>query len=94
MVYRKGELSKSAIDQGWPYQVAVEARQCTGDQYMTKHTFCMDLSLCSRGHAFRRDNTDYVVYCFAEREHAEMFQQRFGGEMHDASGAALVANLN
>lgn len=27
-----------------------------------------------------RDNTDFNVYCFAEREHAERFRARFGGE--------------
>lgn len=82
---RKGEITKAAIDRGWPYQVALEARLSMGDRYFTVHFFCTDLSLCPRGHYFRRDNTDFNVYCFAEREHAERFQARFGGELADVS---------
>lgn len=84
MVRRKGELSSTMIDHGWPHQVALEARLSMGDRYYTVHFFCNDLSLCPRGHHFYRDGKDFNVYCFAEREHAELFRQRFGGEMHDA----------
>ncbi len=81
MVYRKGELSKSLIDRGWPHQVALLSRLCMGENFMTHRFFCRDLSLCDRGHGFVRDGHDFSVFCFAEREHAEMFQQRFGGEL-------------
>lgn len=84
MTRRKGELSGAMIDRGWPYQVALEARLSMGERYYTVHFFCNDLSLCPRGHSFRRDNTDYNVYCFAERAHAERFRARFGGEIIDA----------
>lgn len=80
MVRRKGELSSAMIDHGWPHQVALEARLSMGDRYYTVHFFCNDLSLCPRGHGFYRDGKDFNVYCFAEREHAERFQARFGGE--------------
>jgi hypothetical protein len=36
-----------------------------------------------RGHSFRRDDTDFVVFCFAQRLHAEQFQARSGGEFID-----------
>lgn len=85
MSRRKGELSKSMIDRGWPYQVALEARLSMGDRYYTVHFFCKDLSLCPRGHGFYRDGKDFNVYCFAEREHAERFHARFGGELVDAT---------
>lgn len=84
MVYRKGELSKSAIDRGWPHQVAIEARFCTGHNYYTLRFFCADLSLCDRGHSFYRDGTDFNVFCFADREHAERFSERFNGELMHA----------
>ena len=74
MVYRKGELSKSAVDRGWPHQVAfAEAK--------VMQSFCVGLSLCVRGHWFRCADEDYQVRCFAEREHAELFTARFGGEL-------------
>jgi hypothetical protein len=83
MVYRKGELSKSAIDRGWPHQVALPADRCRGSNYSIIRHFCEGLSLCARTHSFRRDNIDMCVFCFAERDHAARFQQRFGGELMD-----------
>lgn len=83
MVRRKGEMTNAAIDRGWPHQVAVEARLCRGEQYMTKYFFASELGVCERGHAFRRNDTDYVVYCFAERAHAELFMAKFGGTLYD-----------
>jgi hypothetical protein len=85
MVYRKGELSKAQIDRGWPYQVALRADRCTGAQYDVIDGFCKDLSLCTRGHYLRgSDGIGFNVYCFAEKDHAEMFCVKFGGQMVDA----------
>jgi hypothetical protein len=71
VVYRKGELSKGTIDRDWPHQVALSAERCLGSNYVT------------RGHSFRRDDVDMNVFSFAERAHAERFQERFGGEFID-----------
>jgi hypothetical protein len=80
MVYRKGELEKRMIDREWPHQVALPAERCSGHNYVTIHLFCDGLSLCPRGHFFRRSGIDMHVFCFAQRAHAEQFQERFGGE--------------
>ena len=48
------------------------------------------ISLCPWTHSYRRDDADLLLFCFAERAHAEQFQQRFGGELID-SKIALVA---
>jgi hypothetical protein len=73
VVYRKGELSKAMIDGDWPHQIALPAYRCLGHNYMTIHLFCRAerLSLCRRGHFFRRDDMDINVFCFAERSHAD-----------------------
>lgn len=81
MVYRKGELTKAAIDKGWPFQVALEARLCIGHRYYTVRYFCDGLSLCERGHSFFRDGKDYSVFCFAQEDHARAFRRRFSGEL-------------
>jgi hypothetical protein len=85
MVYRKGELSKSAIDRDWPHQIALPESSCTGKNYTIHHAFCrgLNLSLCQRGRSFRRDDTDFNVFCFAKHEDAITFLQHFGGEMMD-----------
>src|SRR5262245_12519235 len=83
VVYRNGEVSQAAIDRGWPHQVALPAFRLLGARYFTVHLFCDGLSLCPRGHTFRRNDQDYSVFCFAEHEHAEKFHARFGGEFVD-----------
>lgn len=55
-----------------------------GPGYKVLHDFCKDLSLCGRGHSFKDDERQWwVVFCFAEREHAERFKARFGGEWYE-----------
>jgi hypothetical protein len=85
MVYRKGELSKSTIDREWPHQIALRTDRIVGVSYTLISDFCRteNLSLCPRGHEFRRDDVWYHCFCFAERSHAERFQHRFGGERID-----------
>jgi hypothetical protein len=83
MARRRGELSGRKIDRDWPYQVAIRADQVGGENYHIKHEFCRVLSLAPRGHSVRRGDKDYVVFCFADRAHAELFQERFGGEHFD-----------
>ena len=83
MSQRKGELSKAAIDRHWPHQVALSHEKLRGQDFTIVQDFCRDLSLCSRGHSFRRDDLDFVVFCFGERADSELFQARFGGEFVD-----------
>jgi hypothetical protein len=36
-----------------------------------------------RGHEVRRDDIDWRVFCFADKAHADLFRERFGGEVFD-----------
>ena len=85
MVYRKGELSSAGVDSGWPHQVALPARLCSGDNHALQREFCirLELSLCPRGHSVFFKDEWYRVQCFADRAHAEAFLARFGGEWFD-----------
>ena len=79
MVYRKGEMTKAAVDRGWPHQVALPSSQMVAE-FKTIMAFCEWLSVCVRGHWFRRDGRDYVVKCFATKDDADKFAARFDGE--------------
>lgn len=78
----KGELSSSAIDSGWPHQVALPEPAYVGRNFPIVHGFIASegLSLCARGHGFYRNGVHHHVFCFAEEEHAQRFHARFGGE--------------
>jgi hypothetical protein len=80
---QKGELRKSAIDRGWPYQVALAEPAYVGRNFPIVHGFieAAGLSLCVRGHAFYRDGMHHHVFCFATEDDADRFHGRFGGEV-------------
>ena len=83
VVYRKGELSKGTMVREYPHQVGLPAERCNGHSYVTVRLFCEGLSLCPRTHSYRQNDTDMLVFRFANRAHAEQFRDRFGGEFID-----------
>jgi hypothetical protein len=42
--------------------------------------FCLDLSVCERHRSVFDEDKWWIVYCFADAEHAKKFRMRFGGE--------------
>jgi hypothetical protein len=80
---RKGELTATAIDRGWPHQVALPATECRGSHGRFVDAFCFDLTVCERHHNVFHEDKWWIVYCFADPEHAEKFRVRFGGERFD-----------
>jgi len=86
MAYREGELSKAMMDRDWPHQVALPNFRCLGHNYLTIRFFCEALSVYPSTRSLLRDEVDTTVFCFAKREHAKQFHDRFGGEfVHPAT---------
>lgn len=83
---RKGELTPSAIDRGWPYQVALPEGVGAGlDGQAAMETFCKKLLKAPRGHSVFYEDRHYNIHCFAVKTHAEAFMAEFGGEWFDPS---------
>jgi hypothetical protein len=85
---RKGELSNSMIDKKWPHQVAVHEELVRGFHFEPQLQFSRSLSAAPRGRALTvcwpgSQCEGYHLYCFAKREDAEAFVDRFGGEHFD-----------
>lgn len=78
---RKGELSPSGIDRGWPHQVAL--RDDDG-QYLGHLPRTGPLSsLCERGHNVTDGRHRYRVFCFSDRGQADRFRELLSGEEFD-----------
>ena len=81
MTARKGELTKAQLDRDFPYQVAVAAERCTGTaDGPLMDIFCSQIDVGPRYHSVRRDDKSYLVYCFSDPQHADLFTATFGGE--------------
>lgn len=78
----KGALTPGQIDRNWPHQVALEASQVMGRTDIIEPVK-RELGGSPLGHTVRRDDIDYVVFCFRKRESADSFRARFGGEPFD-----------
>ena len=83
MSRRKGELTPSAVDRGWPYQVILLAELSFGELGVAQAAFCKKLLRCDRGHSIFHEDRHYLVHCFAVRDHAEKFMAEYGGEWFD-----------
>lgn len=88
---RKGELSPTGIDRGWPYQVAV--RSDDGQRLGHLPRVGPLSSLCEREHNVSDGRHRYRVLCFSDRAQAERFRDLLGGEdfdIRDRAGARWI----
>ena len=81
MVYRKGEITKRQIEQGWPHHVAVAVPgKGLGRLLNDIHAFCADLDHKTRSE-LRLGAPDLALWCFARAEDAVAFRLRFRSQV-------------
>jgi hypothetical protein len=86
-VTRKGELSRARRRRQWSDHVALSAKKvCGAVGYDIFHEYEDAQSAPRRTFLMRRDDLDYMVFCFTKAEDAKVFCERFGGERLPGGG--------
>lgn len=80
MTSSKDQLPKSRLEREFPYQVAFpNARRAVSRDDRLIQMFCDHRNVAARHHTVRRDDKDFMVYCFADPHHAASFRAAFDG---------------
>ncbi|MGE8944076.1 hypothetical protein ACO2I3_19395 [Leptospira interrogans] len=82
MSRRKGEITSAAIDRGWPHQVALAGTTVRAN-FVQIERRSRELGTAPRHHGYRRDHEDFIVYCFADEDPADIFAQAYDGQRMD-----------
>ena len=81
VMIRKDGITRSSLQREWPHHVVLSAHKVRGlENSELVRGFPDGLSVRPLTYSLRREERDFVVFCFAKPEDADTFCEQFGGE--------------
>jgi hypothetical protein len=77
----RDQSSRMLTDREYPHQVLVSAERVAGKMLDNVIAFHAELGIPTKSRSIRKDDRWYLLYCFADQQHAARFQVEFGGEI-------------
>ena len=81
MTRARGQPPRTLLDREYPHQILVLAENVHGKTLDKVSDFHAKLGITRKSRSVRKDDACYSLYCFADLEHAKLFQAMFGGEL-------------
>jgi hypothetical protein len=82
MTRRKGEITQRITMRWWSHQVALLTEAPRGaENNIPIYALAKELAGEPRRYLLERAGRDFVVFCFGDLAHAQVFAERFGGEV-------------
>jgi hypothetical protein len=81
MTRAQDQSSSTLLDRKYPHQVLVLAQKVAGTALDKVIAFHAELGVPPKTRSIRKDDRWYLLYCFADPQHAARFQGEFGGEI-------------
>src|SRR5215510_9937129 len=83
MTRARGQPSRTSINREYPHQVLVPAWNVRGKIIDKVIAFHADIGARMTTRSQYKNDSWHVLYCFADRRHADSFQRLFGGKLID-----------
>jgi hypothetical protein len=95
MSRRKGEITLPEMKRHRPHHLAISADKVRGVMNsQIVWSFTETLSAAPRPYSLRRDDGEFVVFCFTKPRDAQAFAERFDGERLLSSSLRSLSGIS
>jgi hypothetical protein len=81
MTHARSQPSRTLLNREYPHQVLVPSWNVRGKLFEKVDAFHVQIGAPMKKRSIFKNDSRYELYCFAQRQDAESFQELFGGHL-------------